>query len=48
VTTPTVSTLTDFPGQPFGFPFAPANPNGTADLGAVEYRPETVFANGFE
>jgi hypothetical protein len=48
VTLPTVTTLIDFPGQTFGFPFAPANPNRTADLGAVEYRPDAVFANGFE
>jgi predicted outer membrane repeat protein len=48
VTTPTVSTLIDYPGQPFGLPFAPVNPNRPADLGAVEYRPDSVFANGFE
>lgn len=38
----------DFGGLLFGFPFAPANPNRTADIGAIEYRPAGVFANGFE
>lgn len=37
-----------FAGQLFAMPFAPANPNRTADLGAIEYRPEGMFANGFE
>jgi hypothetical protein len=41
-------TQTDFYGVPFGFATAPADPNRPADIGAVEFRPEIVFSNGFE
>jgi hypothetical protein len=41
-------TQTDFYGVPFGFPTAPADPNRPADIGAVEFRAEIVFADGFE
>jgi hypothetical protein len=41
-------TQSDFYGVPFGFPLAPANPDRPADVGAVEFRPEIVFADGFE
>jgi len=51
-TTPAASTpfVTPFDhyGVAFGFPFAPADPNRLADVGAVELRPDAVFANGFE
>jgi hypothetical protein len=41
-------TQTDFYGVPFGFPTALADPNRPADIGAVEFRPEFVFSDGFE
>ena len=51
-TTPAASapfaTPFDFYGSAFGFPVAPANPNRLADIGAVEFRPEIVFSDGFE
>lgn len=38
----------DHYGTAFGFPVAPMNPNRLYDLGAVEFRPEILLADGFE
>jgi predicted outer membrane repeat protein len=41
-------TQTDYYGEAFGHPLAPLDPNRPADIGAVEFRPMGIFADGFE